>query len=64
MDAPWNLRYSRTKISFDQIANSTVIASLRETLPQIDTVILFGIAACGKTSPNAEPSMLKVDSAQ
>ena len=51
-------------ISFDQIANSTGIASLRETLPQIDTVILFGIAACGKTSPSVEPSMLKVDSAQ
>ena len=34
-------------ISVNQIANSTVIAPLRETLPQIDAVILFGSTATG-----------------
>ena len=34
-------------VSFDPIANSTVTALLRNTLPQIDALILFGSTATG-----------------
>ena len=41
-------------ISFDQIANGAVITSLRETLPQLDAVILSGSTAIGHARADSD----------